>query len=208
MNNININIVNNINDVIFSFQYSFNDNTEVKELLLYLYDKLFQNDYEERINLYMCFSFIKNDEIKGKLDYKLRDFLDNFGFDYDNVKMKYYDGVGGHFYCGGIARMEIHEAEQNHYHTPHIHVYNPNKSKSSQTPVIISLKSFEIIKGKEIWNETYKSKERKIMIQFLMNNQEKLIDAYNIMRKGAYLPYDFFLDYFGTKTKIEQRKNY
>ena len=206
--NIKIDIINNIDDITQNYKYSFNNKTKVKDLLVYLYRRIFNKEYDEKENLYMIFSFLSYEEIKGILDYNLKDFLDNFNFDYNDVKMKYYEAIGGYFDFGGIARMEIHEAEQNHIYKPHIHIYKLGKRKGVRETVLISLKSLKVIKSEDYWKKVFKSKERKKMLEFLKLNQEILIDAYNQMCNGRYLPYEYYLDYFGKELKIEQRYNY
>lgn len=195
------------NDII---KYHISDNTIVKDLLIFLFNKYnYYNDPITDNNLIGTFSFINKEygEQKAILNYNLKSFLNNFNYDYQNVLMKLYlaYGIGGSFDFEEIAKISINSSEPNHGN-PHVHIYRIGKIYPTYR---IDLNTFTQLKGdKKDWKDEFNNKERKKIIDMLKLNQKSLIDFYNRCKKGEYIKENYTLIYDNKEYNIITNRSY
>lgn len=199
--------INNENKKVI---YFFNSKTKVREFLQYLVKYTELSDYQINDNeLIGCFDFIdiNGEKQKAKLDFSLESFLKNFNYDPENIKM-HFDcafGIGNSFEFDEIAKIQINSNEPTHQN-PHVHIY---KIKKYYSYCRIDLKTFSQLKTDSLkFDDLFSKKERKKILDFLKENQEKLIDYYNHCTKGEYITENYILEYRGKEYVIKTMRAY
>ncbi len=191
---LNITIKSNIYETKI-ISYECNDEILVKDFLEDIYDKYYNTLHmspscEELIG---HFDFLKcGKRQKAQLDYLLRDFLNNFNYRYDRLKMEFIDGIGGGFGFGGFADIRINNGEP--HQTPHVHIYSSSKGDGY---VRIALTTMTQMYGDKIkFNKLFNKKQRDILLRFLNENKAEFIDLYERNNKGELITkeYEFALD--------------
>lgn len=207
-----ITISYNSEETIQELKYRVDCNTKVIDLLKYLYyeieKNLFVNDEYEQTELLGCFSFKKDFHQKADLEYPILKFLNNFGYDLNNVQIIYDPAYGIGAYCEfeEIAKIRIYGDEPKHINRPHVHICEIGKKDKG---ISVSLTTFEPFNGCEKeWNQKYSKKEQEELIHFLKENKEKLVDFYNRCTKGEYITEDYILAYNGKTYKFFEGRTF
>ncbi len=122
---------------------------------------------------------------KARANFKLLEFLNNFGYDLNSVEISWLCGMGGGFALNNGIMIRINADEP--HAEPHVHVY---PGRFSEFFVRISLTSFTQMKGdKEEFTKLFDRKNRKTIEKVLKDkkNNSKFIEYYNRATKGEYI---------------------
>lgn len=191
---LNLIIKSNIYDTK-SILYECDDNILVKDFLEDIYNKYYNtfNTPPSCEELIGHFDFLKcRKRQKAQLDYLLKDFLDSFKYRYDRLKMEFIDGIGGGFGFGGFADIRINNGEP--HSEPHVHIYSNRKGDGF---VRIALNTMTQMYGDKVkFNKIFNKKQRDLLLRFLRENKNELIELYNRSNKGELITkeYEFALD--------------
>ena len=120
------------------------------------------------------------DALIGMKDNKtLADLFEYFST--DTLLLEYFLIAGGaSIHCSGY-RFTVHPDEDIHRNTPHVHVCKNDKSVRYS---LVTLKRFEQDKVPR----EYKRDEKKVILPYLINNQEKLMKFWNHYINGYTIP--------------------
>lgn len=193
-------------------KYEIDDNTKVIDLLKYLYyeieKNIFVNNEYEHAELLGCFSFRNDFDQKANLEYPVLKFLNNFGYDLNNVQIIYNSayGIGADCILEEIAKIKINGYEPRHIDRPHVHICMIGKKDHGISVSLTTFSPFNECENE--WNKRYSKREQEELINFLKINKDKLIDFYNRCTKGEYITEDYTLTYNGKMYKFFEGRTF
>lgn len=176
------------------YEYTYNNDTKIKNLLLFLNENICPNYAHNLESIQEHYRFCVNNEyIEPNLEYNLGKFLLNFNLDMGPIKMYYVIGVGGGngAFIEELAHIRINTREPEHRNHPHVHIYKNDHNKSV---------SIDLIKMKEHEQNEYKltdffnKNQIEEIYEILELHKQELINFYEMVQKGMQ-PKEFIIEH-------------
>jgi len=180
------------------FTFFYNEDYSIKDLYSFLLSELGENNPISLDGLALRFHIVKDGECRFyRLDYSLNSFIENHSVD-GILKLSYTMGIPGGMGASifELANIRVNPDERNHKYIPHVHISPYNK----QSPVIrIELNNLTQMKNdSNRFDNVFNKKQRSDILEFLRINQTELINYYNRIQDGEYIPH-FQLTFKGHK---------
>lgn len=177
--------------------YYYDVNTQIKDLFLWLYEKIdTSGDYFDDILREHFLVVLNQRKIKVRLEYNLNDFLKNNSV--SKLYLWFATGIGGGNggYIPTLGTIRINPNEDKHKYIPHVHIYK-NRRQSYDYSIRINLNDLTQMKGdaKSI-DKLFNKNQKKTIYGYLNYNRQELIDYYNRVQNGEYVE-PIYLKYNG-----------
>ncbi len=195
---LKVNLFDKLTGTNETFDYNCDKDITINDFFLDIYNRFLKSYYKDNIkNFTPYFEFKKENKFQmARSEYKLIKFLKNFNYDYNNIDIVFIYGRGGGFDFERIGQIFINAGEP--HSSAHIHI----KSLSKKF-VRLNLNTFTQMKGDSIkFEDLFSLQERKKILNFLKENDKKLIDYYERCNKGEYITDTYILYYNGKEYAI------
>ena len=187
-------------------EYECNDDITINNFLEDIYNRFYDDlnlkvDFKDLVN---HFRFIKDgNHQKARMDFKLKNFLNNFNYNFDNVNMEFLDGTGAGFGLMGFARIVINNGDHN---PPHVHIYS---TKDDKEYIRIDLTTLTQMKNDAIkYEKLFNRKQRIVINHFLSENKKRFDDLFKKFNKGEIITEEYIFTIDGKRVATYINSNF
>ena len=185
---------------IYTFKY--NEGTSFYDLFFWLANK---NNIETDVLNDRFLIHLNNKNIKIQLNYLVKNFIKNNSIN-DELKIFFVAGIpggsGADINVGVMATIRINPNESIHKYTPHVHIYK-NRRISYNYCARIDLNNLTQFKNdKYKINDLFNRRQIKLIYDFLVKYQDKLIHYYISIQNGEF-PEPIYINFNGNKCYLK-----